>query len=215
LMYEPIYKEFAEKNDSIFVIAPSSELSGTFRSASVAAQDFPEADIRVIDSRSLAGGFGQMVLQAWDWIQQGMQADELETNLKNMVLRNKTYFVVDTLEYLHKGGRIGGAQALVGSILQVKPILYLKDGRTEPLETQRTKKRAVARLKQFVLTDCPPTPESRLSVSQCDAYDEAQEMADFFSENLGIKQIPIYEAPPAIVVHGGPKILSASFFTAN
>lgn len=214
-MYGPIYKEYVDEEDTIFVIAPSADLSGTFRSATVAAQDFPGADIRVFDSRTVAGGLGQMVLQVWEWVQQGMEPDQIEDNLKRLSARNKTFFVVDTLEYLYRGGRIGGAQALFGSILQVKPILYLKDGRTEPLETQRTKRRAVVRMQQLVISDCPCTPEARLAISQCDAYDEAQEMADFFTETMGLKNIPIYEAPPAIVVHAGPKILSTSFYTAN
>lgn len=212
-LYNPIFQQYAKQGDTIIVVTPSSEISGTYRSAVVASNDFPEADIRIVDSRTIAGGLGQIVLQARDWVQKGVDADTLIKQLEEMIPRNRTYFVVDTLEYLHKGGRIGGAQALFGSILQVKPILVLRDGRTEPLETQRTKKRAFLRMQQFVVDQCPCTPEARLSISQCEAYDEAAEMADYFKKTLGIPEIPIYEAPPAIVVHGGPKIMSFSFFT--
>ncbi len=210
-LYTPIFKEFAEQGDTVIVIAPSSDLSGTFRSATVAAADFPQADIRVFDSRTVAGGLGQMILQAWEWQREGMDADGIIKCLSELVMRSKTYVVVDTLEYLYKGGRIGGARALVGSLLQIKPILTLKEGHLEPVETQRTKKKAVARMQELAFNDCPTNASSRLTICHCDAMDEAVELAESMSKKLGVADIPIYEAPPAIVVHAGPKILSVSF----
>jgi len=213
-LYTPIFKKFFDQGDTVFVITPSGDVSGTFRSASVAAGDFPQADIRILDSRTVAGGLGQFVLQAWEWANHGMDSDTLEKCLTEMISRNRTYVVVDTLEYLYKGGRIGGARALFGSLLQIKPILTLKNGHLEPVETQRTKKRAVARMQELVFADCPRNSESRLTICQCDALDEATGLAESMSRKLGISDIPIYEAPPAIVVHAGPKLLSVSFFTA-
>jgi DegV family protein with EDD domain len=212
-LYTPLFKDFSDNGDTIFVIAPSSDVSGTFRSATVAVADFPQADIRIIDSRTVAGGLGQMVLQAWEWIQQGVDADAIEKGLTAMISQNRTYVVVDTLEYLHKGGRIGGARALFGSLLQIKPILTLKDGHLEPVETQRTKRRAVGRMQELVIADCPCNADSRVTICHCDALDEATTLAESMSAMLGIPNIPIYLAPPAIVVHAGPKILSVSFFT--
>jgi DegV family protein with EDD domain len=212
-LYTPIFKQASEAGDTIFVITPSADVSGTFRSATVAAADFPDADIHILDSRTVAGGLGQFVLQAWEWAKQGMDAASLEKNLNAMIARSRTYVVVDTLEYLYKGGRIGGARALFGSLLQIKPILTLRDGHLEPVETQRTKKRAVARMQELVFADCPCNVESRLTICHCDALDEATELAASMSRQLGITDIPIYLAPPAIVVHAGPKILSVSFFT--
>ncbi len=212
-LYTEIFKKFADQGDTVFVITPSADISGTFRSASVAASDFPQADFRILDSRTVAGGLGQFVLQAWEWITRGMDANTLEKCLTEMISRNRTYVVVNTLEYLYKGGRIGGARALFGSLLQIKPILTLKDGHLEPVETQRTKKRAVARMQELVILDCPRSKDSRLTICHCDALDEATELARSLSTKLRIADIPIYEAPPAIVVHAGPKILSVSFFT--
>jgi DegV family protein with EDD domain len=211
-LYKPIYDACLAKGGTIFVITPSSEISGTMRSAEVAAQDYPGADIRVIDSRIVAGGLGQMVLQAKEWADSGMDADVLEERLRALVPQGRVYFVVDTLEYLYKGGRIGGAKALFGSILQIKPILCLKNGRIDPVETQRTKKRALSRVQEIVLKECPCTAEARLAISHCDAEDEAREFAGLFTETMGFKDIPIYLVPPAIVVHGGPKILAVTFF---
>lgn len=211
-LYHPIYKKGIENGGSVVVIVPSSDLSGTFRSATVAAEEYPNADIRVIDTRTVAGGLGSIVLQAHDWAQQGFNAQEIESKVRNLAKREHVYFLVDTLEYLHKGGRIGGAQALVGSILQVKPILTLKNGKAEPADSQRTKKKALAKLIEIVAVDCPRDASALISVSHCDAEPEAQDLKKQLETTLGIKNIPIYELPPAIVVHAGPKSLSVSYF---
>ncbi len=211
-LYHPIYEKYSANGNTIIVLIPSSDLSGTFRGASVGAETFPNADIRLIDTRSVAGGLGSIVLQAAKWVKQGLSADEVEKNIRNMCKREHVYFLIDTLEFLHKGGRIGGAKALVGSILQVKPILTLKNGKVEAADSQRTKKKAIARLIEMVLEDCPKDESASLSVSHCDALDEAETLKSQLESLLGITNVPIYELPPAIVVHAGPKTLSVSYF---
>jgi DegV family protein with EDD domain len=213
-LYTPVYQKFAKPGNTLMVIAPSADVSGTVRSAEIAAQDFPGADIRIIDSRTIAGGLGQLVLQSVEWVKQGLDADTLESKIREMAARERVYFVVDTLEYLHKGGRIGGAKALMGSLLQLKPILMLRNGRTEPVETQRTKRKALIRLQELITQECPKGAEAHLSISHVEAEDEVKGLIDFFSDFLGIKDIPVYEVPPAIVVHAGPKVISTSFFVA-
>jgi len=214
-LYTPIYKEYCDQGDTVIVITPSAEVSGTYRSAIVAAQDFPNADIRVIDTRTVAGGMGTIVVRALNWAKQGLSADEVEARIKDMARREKLYFLVDTLEYLYKGGRIGGAQALFGSILQVKPILTLKVGRIEPVESQRTKRRAILRIRELVLSDSPHSDTAFLTISHCDGEEEARALAADLGAELGITDVPIYEVPPAIVVHSGPGVLEASFFVPS
>jgi len=122
-LYNPIFQECASSGDTAIVITPSAELSGTFRSASIAAQDFPHADIRIIDSRTIGSGLGMLVMRALEWSQSNLSADEVVVKVEEMRHRERVYFFVDTLEYLYKGGRIGAAKMLFGSLLQVKPIL--------------------------------------------------------------------------------------------
>lgn len=212
-LYAPIFKEELAKGNSILVITPSAELSGTFRGASVAAEDFPGADIRIIDSRTIAGGLGSIVLEANRMAKAGESIDAIEKYVKDLCARQKVYFVVDTLEYLYKGGRIGGASALFGSILQVKPILTLRNGRAEAAETQRTKKRALARIVEIIEAECPHDDSGMLTISECDNLPEATSLASEFTRVTGINNIPIYEVPPAIVVHAGPKVMAICFFT--
>ncbi len=212
-LYTPVYEKMAVPGNTVFVITPSAEVSGTFRSATVAAQDFPGADIRIIDARTIASGFGSIVKKSVEWAGQGLAPDEIERNIKDLINRSRTYFIVDTLEYLHKGGRIGAAQMLVGSLLQVKPILTIKDGATHPVESQRTQKKAFTRLKEIVAAECPHGSGSCLTMGQGDAVATADQLASELKTEFGLTELPIYEMPPAILVHAGPGVISVSFFT--
>lgn len=213
-LYHPIYEEANRRGDSVIVIAPSAKLSGTVRAATVAAQDFPGLDVRVVDSLTIAGNLGSLVLMAHEWAKAGADAETIVGRLQDWIARGRVYFLVDTLEYLQKGGRIGGAKALLGELLQVKPILTMRDGQVEPFEQQRTKKRALARLVEVAEEQCPRSPEARLCVMQADAPEAARALADDLRSRLGLAEIPIYELPPAIVVHGGPGALAIGFFAS-
>ena len=96
--------------------------------------------------------------------------------------------------------------------MQIKPILTIRDGKVETYEKVRTKTAAMARIKELVDNGCPQKPEAWLSISQCAALDVANDLAAEFKNKLGFKFVPIYEVPPAIVVHGGPNIVAVSYF---
>ncbi|NLG97336.1 MAG: DegV family protein [Chloroflexi bacterium] len=213
-LYTPIYKEIAERGDSAVVIAPSASLSGTYRSASVAAQDFPGIDIHVVDTRIIGGGLGAVVLEAVQAAKAGKTAKEIVKLVEEMSNRHRVYFMVDTLEYLYKGGRIGAAKALFGSLLQVKPILTIRNGTTEAYESQRTHKRAMARMREIILNDCPRDPSSHLCIMHGDVEAEAKQLAAELGSQLGIPVdgIRIYDMTPAILVHAGPGVIGVSYF---
>lgn len=211
-LYNPIFEQAQKDNESVIVVAPSAKVSGTVRSAEVAAQDFPELIVHVVDSQTIAGNLASLVLLAQEWAKEGQEATTIVENLNQWIPRGRIYFLVNTLEYLQKGGRIGGAKALMGELLQVKPILCLREGQVEPFEQQRTKKRAVARLVEIVEEQCPKNSGSHLCVMQADAVDEAELLAADLRSRMNLTSIPIYELPPAIVVHGGPGVLGIGFF---
>lgn len=198
---------------TVISIHPSSEVSGTVRSAQTAvAESFPNADIRIIDTRTVAGNLASMVMAAAEWAESGVSADEIVSRLSAMISRGRTYFLVATLENLQKGGRIGGASALIGSMLQVKPILEIKDGRVEALEKVRTYRHALERLKQLAIEQCPRSPEARLSVMHADDLDTAQQLVADLKAALGFADIPIYSVGCAITTHAGPGALGVGFF---
>lgn len=211
-LYYPIFQDALEKGENVIVIAPSARVSGTVRSAETAAQEFPDLDVRVIDSLTVSCNLGSMVLAADEMAKAGKTAAEIEARILEMIPRGRIFFVVDTLEYLAKGGRIGGAKKLLAELLEIKPILTIRDGQVEPFEQHRTKKRAMARLADVVAEECPGSAESYLSVLQVEAEAEAQAFLYQLKERVPVPDIPIYELPPAIVVHGGPKTMGVGYF---
>lgn len=213
VLYAPIFQEILSAGDSVLVLCPSAKVSGTYRSATVAAQDFPDADIKVVDTGIIGPALGWIVRSALSLSKTDISADELINQITKKCQSLKIYFYVDTLEYLYKGGRIGGAKALVGSVLQIKPILLFKDGQVNPFESQRSKKKAFARIIELVKEECPSTTESYLSIFQADAMQDALFFRDAFINNIGVSEVPISNLPPAIVVHAGPGVVAVSFFT--
>jgi DegV family protein with EDD domain len=211
-LYNPIFAEAKQRNESVIVIAPSAKVSGTVRAAVVAAQDFPGVDVCVVDSLTIAGNLASLVLMADEWAKSGLGSQTIVNRLNDWIGRGRIYFLVNTLEYLQKGGRIGGAKALIGELLQVKPILCVREGQVEPFEQQRTKKRALARLVEIVEEQCPKSPEAHLCVMHADAIAEAGLLAIDLKSRMNLTSIPIYELPPAIVVHAGPGVLAVGFF---
>ena len=201
--------------ETIFCIHPSAEISGTVRSAIMAAQEFSGADIRVIDTRTVGSPLATLVQLAAGWAEQGLNANIIEKNLQRLIPLNRIYFLVDTLEYLAKGGRIGGATALLGSVLKIKPILALKDGRVDQFENERTQKRAIDRLFELVKSQAATNDEAYISIMHAAVPELAERFAQTLSSELNITDIPILDVPPAIVTHGGPGILAVAFFTAD
>jgi DegV family protein with EDD domain len=211
-LYYPIFEDARKKGESVIVVAPTSKASGTVRSAETAAQEFPGLDVRVVDTLTISCNLGSLVLVADDMAKAGKSADEIVAKLNYMIPRGRIYFLVDTLEYLAKGGRIGGAKKLLAELLEIKPILQVKNGQVEPFEQQRTKKRALARLVEVVTESCKGGDEAHLCVLQVEAEREAEALVEELKSKVDVKNIPIYELPPAIVVHAGPKAMGVGFF---
>lgn len=211
-LFSKEFQRLVRSGEPILCIHPSAEVSGTVRSAIVAAQDFPEADIRVIDTRTIGSPMATLVQLAAEWAEDGVEADVIEKRLQDLIPRGRVYFLVATLEFLAKGGRIGGAAALVASVLQIRPILTLSDGRVETYEKERTYKNALSKLKQITIEQYPHQGNGYLSIMHAAVPSQAQELAHDLGQKLGVQEIPILDVPPAIATHGGPGILAAAFF---
>ncbi len=213
-LFSELFQRLVPTGETIICIHPSAEVSGTVRSATVAAMDFPNADIRVIDTRMVASPMATLVLLADGWAKEGQTADFIETQIRAMIPRCRIYFLVDTLEYLARGGRIGGAAALLGSVLQIKPILMMQDGKVNQFEKERTHRRALARLKQVVQEQIAPGEMGYLSVMHAGVLEQGTALAEDLKTTLGLAHVPVREVPPAIITHGGPGILGVGFFVA-
>ena len=141
--FHDLFSKISETADSIVCLTISSELSGTYASANAARDMMEGFPIEIVDTRSTVMGLGFMALAAARAIENGADYKAAAQAARDLIPKIRVIFVVDTLEFLHRGGRIGGAQRLLGSVLSIKPVLQLEDGRIEPMNKVRTKRKAI------------------------------------------------------------------------
>jgi len=213
-LYYPILDRLTAGDDEILIICPSSKMSGTYSRAVVASQEYPRASITIVETPLLGAGLGTLVRQAVEWAFQGSDANTIAEKIKLMAVKNRTYFLVETLEYLQRGGRIGAAKAIVGSLLQVKPLLGLINGEVDAIESQRTYKKAMQCFLERIEKECPRSAQAHLNVQHGGVIDQASKLASELEKRLGIRPIPISDLPSAILVHAGPGVLGVSYFVS-
>jgi DegV family protein with EDD domain len=202
------YAKCAEAGSgSVVSIHLSGDMSGTFEAAMIGAKESP-IPVRVIDSRSLGMGLGFPVLAAARAAAAGADQAEVESVARARMAAVSSYFYVDTLEYLRRGGRIGAAQALLGTALAVKPLLTISDGRIVPLEKVRTSSRAIARLADIAVQRAGDGPVE-LAVHHLANPDKAQTLADGLAERLPLAdEVVLREVGAVIGAHVGPGMLA-------
>lgn len=211
--FQETFSSCAACGEPVLCIHPSSKLSGTVRSATMAAQDFPGIDIRVIDSGLIASPLGVLVQRAAHLADQGADIDSIQRAVESLAARNSLYFLVASLDYLARGGRIGGASALLGNALQLKPILTLREGQVEPYCKERTLNRALTSLSKLVIKDYPSDQDGFLTIMHADAPSRAQKLASELQTALEVPLPRISPLTPAIVTHAGPGAIAVGFFS--
>ncbi|MGH8963596.1 MAG: DegV family protein [Jatrophihabitantaceae bacterium] len=185
----------------------AAALSGTWESATLAAQDFPYGVVRVVDSRSTAMALGFAVLAAAQKAREGADAAEVQGVATATVDRTRTLFYVDSLEYLRRGGRIGTAAALLATSLSVKPLLQMVEGRIVALEKVRTSSKAISRLVQLTAAAAGDGPVD-LAVHHLDAAARAQSVADQVRALIpGIGELYVSELGAVVGAHLGPGVI--------
>jgi DegV family protein with EDD domain len=197
--------------EEIVVIAISSALSGSYQSAMVAKGevDFP---VHVLDTRNVSMGETLIVLAAAEAAEGGANAAEVMDVARSLVPKVRLYFAVDTLEFLHKGGRIGAASKFIGTALSIKPLLHIHDGHVAPLERIRTKKRALARLLDLVEENHDPNRPIIATIGHGQAQDEADGVAQEFQARFQPEKLYRIEVGAAIGTHAGPGVVGAGFY---
>jgi DegV family protein with EDD domain len=204
--YFDTFKKLIDEGRSVVSVHLSGAFSGTYQSAVIAKSMLEgEGDVTVIDSRSASYGYGLIVEAAAELAARGAGHDEVVAEIHRLRRELRLYFLVDTLEYLQKGGRIGKAAALVGSLLNIKPILTIDDeGVITPVEKQRGQRRAMARIAELLEADLGTRP-IRLYIALTPGYDEhAKEMAALLKERFKVETYKEAAIGPVIGTHAGP-----------
>lgn len=211
--FHRVYERLAEEGADIISVHLPDNLSGTINSARQAAKMVNSVRIAPVATPWLAAAQGFVVVQAARAIQNGASYDEVLQLIETLSSRQNLIFGLDTLEYLHRGGRIGGAQALFGSLLRIKPILYLKDGRVEPLDRVRTWRRVPDRLLDL-MSDMAGRDAGSLHVGlvhSCNAEDAARLEEEILSR-FDVAEIFTTELGPVVGTHTGPGALGVAFY---
>ena len=194
----------------ILVVTVSSKLSGTYSVAASAASELPQARITVFDSLSAAMGTGLMVITAGEMASRRCGLTEILARLAQMRRDMRIFLMVDNLDYLRRGGRIGAASAFFGTLLNIKPILTLTDGQLEAVDRVRSKKKALTRLEQLLTQSLrDPDQPVQAGVMHVAAQAEMDALASILRTNLNITRLFTAEFGPVIGVHLGPGAVGA------
>ncbi|MGB9880695.1 MAG: DegV family protein [Anaerolineae bacterium] len=209
-----VYQEVSQAADSIVSIHISGALSGTVESAHMARTQMGESvPIHIVDSRSTSMGLGFMVLAAAKMAAEGQDAPQIVAQVQKLIPRMNVLFVVDTLEYLHKGGRIGGAKRLLGSVLSIKPLLYLHDGQVDVLEQTRTKRGALNRLLEVVEERIGTAHGVHMAIVHAEAPGEATALKEEMEKRFHCQELYVLDLSPVLGVHTGPGVIGVGFYT--
>ncbi len=209
------FKELAPHYDVIIAPLVSSGISGTVASAQAALAMFSEIPVEIIDTYSTSAGLGLVVTAVAQAVSDGKSLKEIKQLAEDIIKKLKLFFVVDTLKYLHKGGRIGGASRYFGAALDIKPILYLNDqGKIDASEKVLTKRKATERLIQLAVEQADGKPVN-VSVMHANALEEVKNLRGQLLQQLDCAQIEIYDLSPAIGVHVGPGTVGLAIYTVD
>ena len=212
--YKAIESQVKEGHDIVGIFL-SSDMSGTFSTSNLVKEmileKYPNANIVMLDSRSNCMQAGYAILEAAKAAADNKSLDEVVSIAKSVIENSKFIFVPDTLDYLKKGGRIGGAAALFGSLLQIKPILTVTDGKTTVLTKVRTKKKAIDKIIDTVMEQNLKSPIKVLIVHHINCESEGQELANKLQDKLGISNIKIQSIGPIIGLHVGPGSIGVAY----
>jgi len=205
------FENVAKRCDTILNVLVSSKISGTIDNAKKAMEKLPQLDIHLVDTLSSSMGAGHVVLAAARAAVDGFVEDAIQAAEK---MRDKInfIFVVDTLEYLHKGGRIGGAKRYLGTVLRVKPLLEFKDGLIQPLEQVRTKKKALIRLLQIASERLGGKPMAEATIVDIDCPEAGDAVAEMVEKRFSPKKIYRSGVSPVVGTHVGPGAIGFAFY---
>ncbi|HEX9923712.1 MAG TPA: DegV family protein [Anaerolineae bacterium] len=196
----------------ILILTVSARFSGTYSSAVTAAEQLPEANITVFDTLSVAMGLGLMTITAAQMAAEGHGLTSIIPRLERMQRETNIFLVVDTLEYLKRGGRIGAATAFLGNLLNTKPILAVVEGQVQPLDRVRTKKKAIDRLFAELNHKLPnPDQPIQAGVMHVAAETEAKMLIDRVRDHFNVTYDYISELGPVVGAHVGPGTVGVGF----
>ena len=206
-----IFTELHQQDYDILAVVLSSKLSGTLNSAVQSKANLPDATIEIVDSYTTVMALGFIVLEVAKAAEDGASLADCKALAEKARDYTGVLFAVDTLEFLHRGGRIGGGARFIGTALNLKPILELQDGSVEAVERVRTRKKSLNRLVELVEEKVDGKSPVRLATLHANAPEEAKQLLDDTARRLSAKDAVFSEVSPAVGTHTGPGTIGLAF----
>lgn len=210
------FEEAAKGGDDIVGIFLSSEMSGTYSTANLikdmVLKDYPDTKIAIVDSKTNCMELGFQVLQSARAAEEGKTIEEIIKICEITKKNSRFLFIPETLKYLKKGGRIGNAAALLGSIFQIKPILTVEDGKTTVFDKVRTTKKAISVMIEKLIADTKDKKIGEIVVHHINCREKAIELSNILKDKFNIK-IEIQDIGPVIGLHVGPGCVGIAYYT--
>ncbi len=212
-----VYKPLLEAGKEIVSLHLPTKLSGTYASACAAKTEletqFRKAlPLSIVDTPWISMGLGMLVIAAAQAAEAGRSREEIVAMVNALIPKLNLIFLLDTLEYLRRGGRIGGAKAMLGTLLNVKPLLQLENGQVEPLEQQRSRTKGLKRLIEIVEERADHRP-LHVAVLHAEAPREAAALMENLQRRFDVRECFITEIGPVVGVHTGPNAVGIAFYT--
>ncbi|MGO5075727.1 DegV family protein [Clostridium sporogenes] len=217
-VYYKVFKELIDKDKDILYVCVSSGLSGTYNSANIAKNmildEFQNARIEIVDVLTASLGQGIMVMKVMDMQKNGLTIDEVTTYLQENKLNLNSYMVVNDLIHLKRGGRISTAAALIGTVLNIKPILTLNDeGRVITVRKAKGRKVAIRKLTEIVIERIKNPEEEIIAISHGDSDLDADKLKERILKEIKVKDVIINYVGPVVGTYGGPGSLNVFFMS--
>jgi DegV family protein with EDD domain len=210
-----VFQSLLEQDYQILNILISEKLSGTISSAVQAKGMLPEAPIEIVDSRTTAMAMGFLVLETARLAREGASLEECKQYAERGRDNTGLLVTVDTLEFLHRGGRIGGGARFLGTALNIKPILELVDGRLEAVERVRTRSKALNRVSELVENRIAGRQPVRLAALHANCQGEAHELLDRLVSQIGAVEQVLTDVSPVVGTHVGPGTIGVCFMAGE
>lgn len=210
--FTELFSKVSKGKDGIVAVLVSDELSGTLASAQGAAAKLPDIAIELVDSRAASMQLGFIVLAAARAAAEGADLEQAAAAARALVGRTRVYFIVDTLEYLHRGGRIGAAARLFGSALNLKPVLEIRDGVVTPLARVRTRRKALDKVLDLLEQELSTGDRVHMAVLHVAAPAEAASFRDRLEGRFKPVEMIESECGPVVGAHAGPGTVGVAFY---
>jgi len=209
--FKKVFEDHLEEYDHLICITMSQAMSGTYKAANIAKEFIGTEKIDIYDSKAISFGFGLIVIEAARSAKNGNSLDQIKESIKYNIENLENLFIVDTLEYLKKGGRLSSAEAFVGSVLKIKPVITINDGKLESIDKIRGRKRVINYFVDYIKKNEYDLSDKTIGLFRAVDHDYLNKLITVINEQFDVKEIIQSEVGTVVGTHSGPGCLAMVF----